>query len=314
MVEIDDLVDVDDMVEVSGLDDIVARHGPWTAHNIRLADATYTISAEPSGDEVKLRRIVQLVSDLADGRLDGLRVLDLASLEGMYALELAQRGATVVAIEGRESNIEKARFAAHSLGLEVDFRLGDVRELSAEKHGTFDMVLCLGILYHLDLEDAVSLVERIRLVTRKAAIFDSAVATRITESHTLADLVLRGERLIEHAPGDTAEQRLARLWSSLDNDTAFVPTLPSLIRLLSAKGFSSVLEVHVPVEPEKPDSRVTLVAMTHERVIPLLTPTPPQSDFPERARSQRRSSPLRNLVPAPARRRVRYVLGRPDRL
>src|SRR5581483_8217114 len=51
-------------VAAPGRDDIVARYGPWTAHNIRLGDGTYTISAEPTGDEPKLRRIVQLVSDL----------------------------------------------------------------------------------------------------------------------------------------------------------------------------------------------------------------------------------------------------------
>jgi SAM-dependent methyltransferase len=298
---------------MDGMDDILARYGPWTAHNIRLADATYTISPEPAGDEVKLRRIVQLASDLADGRLEGLRILDLASLEGMYALELARRGADVMAIEGREANVEKARFAARSLGLEVDFRLGDVRELGVDQHGTFDIVLCLGILYHLDLEDVVSLVGRIRLVTRKAAIFDTAVALATSETHTFGDLILHGERLVEHAPTDTAEQRLARLWSSLDNETAFLPTLPSLVRLLSAKGFSSVLEAHAPVEPEKPEGRVTLVATVGTPVVPLLTPEPPVAVAPER-RPARRAHLLTELVPAGARRRLRRALGRPERL
>jgi hypothetical protein len=74
-------------------DAIEARYGPWTAHNIRLADGLYTISSAPAGDEVKLRRVTQLALDVFDGSLDGVRVLDLACLEGMYALELARRGA-----------------------------------------------------------------------------------------------------------------------------------------------------------------------------------------------------------------------------
>src|SRR6185312_3239744 len=61
--------------------DLVARLGPWTAHNVRLADGFYAIGPEPSGDEVKLRRVVQVVSDLLDGRVAGARVLDLACLE-----------------------------------------------------------------------------------------------------------------------------------------------------------------------------------------------------------------------------------------
>lgn len=294
-------------------DDIVARYGPWTAHNIQLGDGTYTISPEPSGDEPKLRRVVQLISDLNDGSLDGLRILDLASLEGMYALELAKRGAQVVAIEGRAANIEKARFAARSLGLEVDFQLGDVRDLSVEKHGTFDVVLCLGILYHLDLADVVSLVERIRLATRKAAIFDTAIALATTETHTVDGVVLHGERLVEHEPDDTEEERLSKLWSSLDNATAFLPTFPSLLRLLSAKGFSTVMQAHVPVEPEKPDGRVTLVAMTNTPVVPLLTPEPPAASIPEH-QPPRRARSARDLVPAAARRRLRGALGRPGHL
>jgi SAM-dependent methyltransferase len=296
-----------------GREEIIARYGPWTAHNIRLGDGTYTISPEPTGDEPKLRRIVQLVCDLYDGSLEGVRILDLASLEGMYALELARRGAQVVAIEGRTANIEKARFAARSLGLDVDFQLGDVRNLSVNAQGTFDVVLCLGILYHLDLADGVSLVERIRAATRKAAIFDTAIALAATEKHTVDGIVLHGERLVEHERGDTEEQRLARLWSSLDNDTAFVPTFPSLLRLLSAKGFSTVLQVHVPHEPEKPDGRVTLVAMTNTPVMPLLTPEPRAAQVQEH-RPTGRSRSLRDFIPARARRRVRRALGRAERL
>src|SRR5207237_6924907 len=118
-----------------------------------LGDGIYTLSAEPTGDEVKLRRVTQIVSDVLGGRFEGARILDLACLEGMYALELASRGAEVVAIEGREANLEKARFAARALGLDVDFRLGDVRDLGRDEHGEFDVVLCLGILYHLDTPD-----------------------------------------------------------------------------------------------------------------------------------------------------------------
>ncbi len=97
------------------------RHGPWTAHNLRLGDGVWTISPEPTGDEVKLRRVVQIVSDVLGGGIEGARILDLACLEGMYAIELASRGAAVVAIEGREANLAKARFAARVLGVDVDW-------------------------------------------------------------------------------------------------------------------------------------------------------------------------------------------------
>src|SRR5581483_4157946 len=215
-------------------DDMEARYGPWTAHNIRLAEGLYTISPEPAGDEVKLRRVTQLANDVFGGSFSGVRVLDLASLEGMYSLEFARRGARVVAIEGREANVEKARFAARTLGLEVDFQLGDVRDLSRDQHGEFDLVLALGILYHLDADDLFSLIDRIGTVTQRALVVDTGIGSAGTE--TFGDY--RGARLVEHRADSTEEERRDAVWSSLDNLTAVALTRPSLERALARQGFT----------------------------------------------------------------------------
>lgn len=292
---------------------IQARYGPWTAHNIRLADGLYTISPEPAGDEVKLRRVTQLACDVFGGSLAGLRVLDLACLEGMYSLELARRGAEVVAIEGREANVEKARFAARTLGLDVDFRLGDVRDLSREHHGEFDLVLALGILYHLDADDLFSVIERIGAVTRRALIVDTGVGSAGDES--FGDY--RGTRLVEHRADSTEEERNAAVWSSLDNLTAVALTRPSLERALAREGFTSVLECHVPAEPAKEVDRVTLVALKGMAAGDLVTPSPPSAAdaVPERPPLGRRLEAssvariARHAIPPPLRARLRRALG-----
>src|SRR5438309_10055658 len=82
---------------------IIDRFGPWVANNIHLADDLYTIGKRIEGDEIKLRRVLQVVADATRRPLDTLRVLDLACLEGLYAIEFARHGATVVGIEGREA-------------------------------------------------------------------------------------------------------------------------------------------------------------------------------------------------------------------
>ena len=38
--------------------------GAWTAHNVQLGDGVYALGPEPAGDEVKLRRVTQIVLDL----------------------------------------------------------------------------------------------------------------------------------------------------------------------------------------------------------------------------------------------------------
>jgi 2-polyprenyl-3-methyl-5-hydroxy-6-metoxy-1,4-benzoquinol methylase len=298
--------------------ELVARHGAWTAHNIRLAEGFYTISPEPSGDEVKLRRVVQVVCDLFPSGVAGLRILDLACLEGMYAIELARRGADVVAIEGREANLAKARFAARVLGLDgIDFQLGDVRNLSRERHGEFDVVLCLGILYHLAAADVFPFVERLRDVARRALVIDTAIAVGGREELAYGGRTYNGRTLFEHDPQSTDEERLEALWSSLDNPSAWAPTRPSLTRLLAASGFTSVHECCVPAEPWKTADRVTLLALKGKPVAELVTPDPPADPaaVPERpplgARlpSTRLWALARRAAPPTLRRRIRAAIG-----
>ena len=46
----------------------------------------------------------------------------------------------------------------------------DVRNLSVEKHGEFDVVLCLGNLYHLGAPDVFSFAARLSEVCRRSVL------------------------------------------------------------------------------------------------------------------------------------------------
>ena len=93
---------------------------PWT-HHFDLGGIE-TISAERDAKfyrkSVGLKRIVDLsltycrtFCDRRDVR--GLRVLDIASGEGAYAIDFAQAGAAeVIGIEGRQLYVDRARFIA----------------------------------------------------------------------------------------------------------------------------------------------------------------------------------------------------------
>jgi 2-polyprenyl-3-methyl-5-hydroxy-6-metoxy-1,4-benzoquinol methylase len=45
-------------------------------------------------------------------------VLDLACLEGQLGIEFARHGSAVLAIDGREANLGKAKFAGETLRLD----------------------------------------------------------------------------------------------------------------------------------------------------------------------------------------------------
>lgn len=289
------------------------EHGPWTAHNVQLADGTYTIAPHPTGDEVKLRRILQIVTDLVGAPIPTLRVLDLASLEGMYTLELARRGAEVVAIEGREANLAKARLAGEVLGLNdrISWIHGDVRDLSPERHGEFDVVLCLGILYHLDAPDVFRFMEQMAAVCKSLLVIDTHVAPKPRVRRDYDGHTYWGHTLFEHAEHEPADVRLKRLWSSLDNTRAFVPTRVSLINLIASAGFSSAFECHLPPEPEKTRYRITLVARRGSRVRPELTLTPPWAELPEQPLEDGLLTGLARRLPRPVRRLGRTLARRP---
>lgn len=264
---------------------IIDEHGPWTAHNLHLGGGCYTIGDRIVGDEAKLRRIVQVVADTAGRPLHELRVLDLACLEGMYAIEFARHGASAIGIEGRTTNLEKARFVKQVLGLDaLELVQDDVRNLDVATHGSFDVVLCLGILYHLDTPDVFSFLERIGDVCTGVAVFDTHVSLSGERSVEFGGRVYRGEDVPEHSAESTAAERAGSLWASLDNVTSFWLTRASLCNALTASGFTSVFGCHVPAEPDKVADRVTLVAIKGGRQQLLSSPlmdAHPWADVPE---------------------------------
>jgi SAM-dependent methyltransferase len=260
---------------------VIEQFGPWTAHNIRLDDDRYTIDRRIVGDEIKLRRIVQIVSDLSGAALTDLRVLDLACLEGLYAIELARHGATVLGIEGREANIQKARYVKEALSLSnLTLIRDDVRNLSVAEHGYFDVVMCLGILYHLDAPDVFLFLEKIAEVCRQVLIVDTHISLQPHKSHIHKGKEYWGRQAFEHDEDSTPLERIQHLWKSLDNLNSFWFTRASLYNVLAEVGFTSVYECHNPPEVEKPRDRVTLVAIKGRRQklisSPLMHETPDQ--------------------------------------
>ena len=212
-----------DVTSLRGARDRVAsEHGPWVAYNIHLGHGVYTMGNDHVGTgEFLVHAIVQAVADLASKPLSELRILDLACHEGGYAIEFGLHGATVVGIEGRPANIQKARFAAEALGLDrVRFQDGDVRDLSEEALGQFDIVLCLGILYHLEAEHAVRLIERCHALCTEMTVVRTAVGLSPNSTTSIGGRTYRGRRYRE----DTR-----RRGAALDTPVSILPPHPSLL-------------------------------------------------------------------------------------
>jgi tRNA (mo5U34)-methyltransferase len=111
-------------------------------------------------------------------RLDGLSVLDIGAWDGFYSFEAKRRGAARVLATDSFSWTgpgwgSKAGFllVRRALGLDVEDLDIDVMELAPDRVGTFDVVLLLGVLYHL--KDPITAIERAASVTNHLLIVET---------------------------------------------------------------------------------------------------------------------------------------------
>jgi tRNA (mo5U34)-methyltransferase len=81
--------------------------------------------------------------------LTGWSVLDIGCNAGFYSQEMKRRGAErVLGIDSDPRYLAQARYAAEIAGLDIDFRQMSIYELPSLNE-RFDLVLFMGVLYHL---------------------------------------------------------------------------------------------------------------------------------------------------------------------
>jgi tRNA (mo5U34)-methyltransferase len=130
-----------------GLEGSIRDLGPWF-HNLHLPEGLQTAPDHPLGDFPSFKW-AQLGAALPDD-LDGCRALDVGCNAGFYSFELARRGADVLAIDHDVHYLRQARWARghYDLRGRIEFRELGVYDLP-KIEATFDLVLFLGVMYHL---------------------------------------------------------------------------------------------------------------------------------------------------------------------
>lgn len=210
---------------------------------------------------VKVRRIMQLTRDLAPQPFGALRILDLGCGEGVYAIEAGLRGAEVVAVDARSQRMDEGRACAERHGLaNVQFLQRDVRGLTRDEFGQFDVVYFLGLLYHLDQNELFPMLENVYAMCGHLLLIDTLISPEAPDTFEWSGESYRGQRCREHGDDDPPEVRRGRLLRSIDSTFAFRLSRESLFAALQRVGFTSVYECHVPFEPGKAPDRITIAA------------------------------------------------------
>jgi len=172
----------------------------------------------------------------------GLSALDLASHQGWFAVKMAQAGfGRVEGIDARQAHVDDSSLMADLYGLQgLSFRQGDVHELDPLALGEFDVVLMMGLLYHL--ENPVGALRTCRALCRKLCLIETQIVPGMTGWVDYGGYQyvrpLRGSFGIIDETGDTHGPEASITGICL------VPSLEALLWILEKVGFSeaSVLE------------------------------------------------------------------------
>jgi tRNA (mo5U34)-methyltransferase len=127
------------------LADQISALGEWF-HNLDLHGVP-TAPHHFLGDfpNIKWRQIAPAIPE----NLEGATVLDVGCNGGFYSIEMKRRGARrVLGIDVDDRYLSQARFAARTLGVEIELQKCSVYEVD-KIPGQFDYVFFMGVFYHL---------------------------------------------------------------------------------------------------------------------------------------------------------------------
>jgi len=208
-----------------------------------LKDGSETPVANPELPSIHRTRaelIERNVREVLEASGPNASALDIACNEGWFAHRLRDWGArSVVGIDVRMKNVDRAnamRDYYEVPAADMQFRLADVLELDPAKIGTYDVVLLLGLIYHV--ENPMGVLRFARACTRRLCVVESQL-TRQTEPivHGLGQTgqlhESPGSFAIQVERGDNSLASTGRVLSLLPNRAAFE-------LMARSAGFSSI--------------------------------------------------------------------------
>jgi len=172
--------------------------------------------------------------------LSGKTVLDVGAWDGLYSFEAERRGAKrVLATDhfcwsgpgwGSRAGFDLVHRLLRS---KVEARDIDIADLSPESVGTFDVVLFLGVLYHVP--EPLAALERVASVTSGMLILE-----------TLVDLTFMRQPAWTFHGGRSQPFALYRHWRR-DPTTWFAPNEAAVVTMLEHVGFKKIVRVYPAV-------------------------------------------------------------------
>jgi len=226
-ITIKDVLNIKTDIIGSELQNSIKLIGPWfhqlNLKGVKTRDISKIILKSPQSDYFGDKEnhnhpewIWNQFKNFVDKNLENKQVLDIACNDGFYSIEFARRGASVVGIDNWFPCIVRSTFVKKVLNIKnISFRHLDVNDLSKAFNKQFDIILCLGLLYHL--QDPQKTINEIAKLT-KIAYFETLSNKNVQEPILIEDK--------EIAP------------------VGYVPTINWLLNAFKKAGFTKIIHIN----------------------------------------------------------------------
>ena len=227
---------------------------PFTAHKIKLRENLYTIEAGTNPlTDFRMKDLLEKNG----GNFYGQRILDVGCLEGGYTTAAIKFGAKeAVGIDAREINIQRCNLVKKLLKLNnLVFYKSKCQDIKTLNLGVFDVIICSGLLYHLD-NPYIFLQEMYEILNSNGLMMiDTHVALENEYGHKYESNIVEevfdskhyhGRWNSEYSRNATPDEIESFLWASYGNTKSFWPLKNSLKRMLNDVGFKIINEIERP--------------------------------------------------------------------
>jgi SAM-dependent methyltransferase len=181
----------------------------------------------------------------------GARVLDLGCNEGWFGHRMLDWGAgSVLGVDVRELNVRRAGLVRDHFGIpadRLDFVTASVYELDPAVVGEFDVVLLLGLIYHLEnpigaIRVARDLARRLVVVETQLTAQDEPVRVGAGQSGVFDEVAGHWAALFE-PPHEQLDE--GNLLSSFGGVISLIPNRAALLEAMSVAGLADVEMLNV---------------------------------------------------------------------
>jgi len=206
------------------LEERIAELGPWH-YRIEFDDGVSTPTPKPSvlnRHEQRGRYFFDALLRVTGGSLEGRRVLDLGCNAGYWAYLAMEAGADfLLGVDARERQLDQARLVFEAKGVDpARYRFEEANVFEHDFSERFDVVLCLGLMYH---------------VSKPMDLFEvmAGVGAEIIVIDTIISPSQESLFKVRREPVD-------RWLNAADMETVLIPSRQAVIDLAAQFGFNTV--------------------------------------------------------------------------